>query len=80
MEVKLRIYFKRGKNKLLLLEEYFSFPIYFAHYAKLKEMPPSPNHYEKLRMTFDSIEKHLRSLEALDENIEKKLDDVFAAN
>ena len=44
-----------------------------AHYAKLKEMPQSSNHYEKLRSTFDNIEKHLRSLEALGENIENNL-------
>ena len=44
-----------------------------AHYAKLEEMPQSSNHYEKLRSTFDNIEKHLRSLEALGENIENNM-------
>ena len=44
--------------------------IIHAHYAKLKEMPQSSNYYEKLRVTFDSIEKHLLSLKALGENIE----------
>ena len=44
-----------------------------AHYAKLKEMPISSTYYEKLQSTYDSIEKHLRSLEALGENVENNL-------
>ena len=44
-----------------------------AHYAKLKEMPISSGYYEKLRTTYDAIEKHLRSLEALGENVENNL-------
>ena len=36
-----------------------------AHYAKLKEMPISSTYYEKLQSTYDTIKKHLRSLEAL---------------
>ena len=44
-----------------------------AHYAKLKEMLISSTYYEKLQSTYDSIEKHLRSLEALGENVENNL-------
>ena len=36
-------------------------------------MPQSSNHYEKLEEKFEDIEKHLRSLEGLGENIENKL-------
>ena len=44
-----------------------------AHYSKLKEMPVSPTYYEKLQSTYDNIEKHLRSLEALGEQVESNL-------
>ncbi|XP_060575739.1 uncharacterized protein LOC132733143 [Ruditapes philippinarum] len=39
------------------------------HYHKLMKIPPIDNTHENLRMFLDSIEKHLRSLEVLKEDI-----------
>ena len=44
-----------------------------AHYAKIKEIPVTSTYYEKLQSTYNSIEKHLRSLESLGENIDNNL-------
>ena len=41
-----------------------------AHYASLSDLPPSNTNSTKLRLTYDSIETSLRSLEALGENVE----------
>ena len=43
-----------------------------AHYSQLRDIP-STTHYNKLRQTFDLIEKHLRSLEALGEDIQNNM-------
>lgn len=40
-----------------------------VHYSKLMELQPSPNYLPKLRALLDSFERHLRSLEALGEDI-----------
>ena len=44
-----------------------------VHFVKIKEMQASFTYYEKLQSTYDSIEKHFRSLEALGDNIENNL-------
>ena len=40
-----------------------------AHYCSLSHLPPATNHIGKLRHCYDTIERHLRSLEAIGENI-----------
>ena len=62
--VAIDILHERYGNKQLIIN---------AHYTKLKEMPISSSYYEKLRTTYDNIEKHLRSLEALGENVDNNL-------
>ncbi|XP_067017908.1 calponin homology domain-containing protein DDB_G0272472-like [Acropora muricata] len=42
-----------------------------AHYSALMDLPVSLNVTEKLRATYDMIEKHLRSLKALGENVDQ---------
>ena len=39
-----------------------------AHYRNLSHVPPASNHVPKLRQCYDTIERHLRSLEAVGEN------------
>ena len=39
-----------------------------THYRNLLHVPPATNHVLKLRQCYDSIERHLRSLEAVREN------------
>ena len=39
-----------------------------THNLQLHDFPIVSTHYEKLRSTYDHIEQHLRSLEALGEN------------
>ena len=41
-----------------------------AHYSALMDLPVSLNNTAKLRETYDKIEKHLRSLKALGENVD----------
>ena len=41
------------------------------HYSALMDLPVSLNITAKLRTTYDMIEKHLRSLKALDENVDQ---------
>jgi len=43
-----------------------------AHYRNLSHLPVATNHISKLRQCYDAIECHLRSLEALGENIEHR--------
>ena len=43
-----------------------------AHYSKLRNIPISSTYYEKLRSTLDQIERHIRSLEALGQNVENE--------
>ena len=43
-----------------------------AHYKELMDLPRSPNQTSKLRQTFDTIERHLRSLQVLGEDINHK--------
>ena len=43
-----------------------------AHYKELMDLPESPNQTRKLSQTFDTIEKHLRSLQVLGEDINHK--------
>ena len=43
-----------------------------AHYRSLSHLPVATNHVGKLRQCCDAIECHLRSLEALGENIEHR--------
>ena len=43
-----------------------------AHYRNLTHLPAATNHLSKLRQCYDSIEYHLRSLEALGEDIEHR--------
>ena len=43
-----------------------------AHYSKLRNIPIASTCYEKLRSTFDQIERHIRSLEALGQNVENE--------
>ena len=40
-----------------------------AHYRSLSHLPPATNHIDKLRHCYNTIECHLRSLEAIGENI-----------
>ena len=42
-----------------------------AHYSKLMDLPVSSSTTAKLRETRDMIEKHLRSLKALGENVDQ---------
>ena len=42
------------------------------HYKELMDLPDSPNQINKLRQTFDTIERHLRSLQVLGEDISHK--------
>ena len=44
-----------------------------AHYSHLRDLPSSNGYYSKLRVTYDVIEKHLRSLESLGENVENNM-------
>ena len=44
-----------------------------AHYSQLRDIPPSTSHFSKLRLTSDIIEKHLRSLESLGENVNNNM-------
>ena len=41
-----------------------------AHYSQLRDLPTTSTYYEKLRSTYDQIEPHLRSLQALGQDIE----------
>ena len=41
-----------------------------AHYSQLRDLPTTSTYYEKLRSTYDQIERHLRSLQVLGQNIE----------
>ena len=43
-----------------------------AHYSKLRNIPNLATYYEKLRSTLDQIERHIRSLEALGQNVENE--------
>ena len=43
-----------------------------AHYSRLRDIPIGSTYYEKLRGTFDQIERHIRSLEALGQNVENE--------
>ena len=43
-----------------------------AHYSKVRNIPIASTYYEKLRSTFDQIERHIRSLEALWQNVENE--------
>ena len=43
-----------------------------AHYSRLRDIPIASTYYEKLRSTFDQIERHIRSLEALGQNFENE--------
>lgn len=43
-----------------------------AHYHSLSQLPPATNHVTKLRHCYDTIECHLRSLEAIGENIDHR--------
>ena len=43
-----------------------------AHYSRLRDIPIGSTYYEKLRSTFDQIERHIRSLEALGQNVENE--------
>ena len=51
---------KRFGNKQLIID---------AHYRGLSHLPPASNHAERLRQCYDAIERHLRSLEALGEDV-----------
>ena len=44
-----------------------------AHYSQLQDIPPSTGHYSKLRLTLDLVEKHLRSLESLGEDVNNNM-------
>ena len=44
-----------------------------AHYSQLRDLPMATGNYSKLRATLDTIEKHLRSLEALGENVNNNM-------
>ena len=39
-----------------------------THYRNLSHVPPATNHVPKLQQCYDSIERHLCSLEAVGEN------------
>ena len=62
-EVAVKLLQERYGNKQLMLD---------AHHNKLMELPVATNTTTKLRATFDTIEKHLRSLESLGENTEQR--------
>ena len=40
-----------------------------AHYRSLSHLPPATNQVGKLRQWYDTIERHLRSLEAIGEDV-----------
>ena len=40
-----------------------------AHYHSLSHLPPATNHVASLRQCYDTLERHLRSLEAIGENV-----------
>ena len=42
------------------------------HSSKLRDIPFASTYYEKIRSTFDQIERHIQSLEALRQNVENK--------
>ena len=44
-----------------------------AHYSQLRDIPQSTGHYSKLRITLDCVEKHLRSLESLGEDVNNNM-------
>ena len=54
---------ERYCNKQLMID---------AHYSKLRNIPIASTYYKKLRSTFDQIESHIRSLEALGQNVENE--------
>ena len=54
---------ERYNNKQLMID---------AHYSKLRNIPIASTYYDKLRSTFDQIESHIRSLEALGQNVENE--------
>ena len=54
---------ERYNNKQLMID---------AHYSQLRDIPTTTTYYEKLRSTFDQLERHLRSLEALGQDIENE--------
>ena len=43
-----------------------------AHYHSLSHLPPAKNHVAQLRYCYDTIECHLRSLQAIGENIDHR--------
>lgn len=47
-----------------------------THYVELINLKPIPNTAKRLRSLYDQIEKHLRSLEALEQNVDQ---DIFIA-
>ena len=51
---------KRFGNQQLIID---------AHYHSLSRLPPASNQIVKLRHCYDNIERHLRSLEAIGENV-----------
>ena len=60
-EVVVDVLKKRFGNAQLIIDE---------HYRSLSHLPPATNQSGKLRQCYDTIECHLRSLEALGENNE----------
>lgn len=58
--VAINILKKRFGNKQLIID---------AHYRSLSHLPPATNQITKLRSCYDNIECHLRSLEAIGENV-----------
>ena len=44
-----------------------------AHYTSLMDLPASSSHTSTLRTSYDTIEKHLRSLQALGEDVNTKM-------
>jgi len=50
----------RFENKQLIID---------AHYGSLSHLPPATNQIAKLRSCYNNIECHLRSLEAIGENV-----------
>jgi len=63
------------EQSIKLLEERYgqNEVIINAHYTSLMDLPVSSSQTSALRKNYDLIEKHLRSLEALGENIESKI-------
>ena len=59
---------------ITLLQKRYGDPqiIINAHYKELMDLSESPNQTSKLRQTFDIIERHLRSLQVLGEDINHK--------